>query len=415
MELDYLLPSYQKLYSALESLERFSINQDLFDNIACIDRFLSEYRNITFVLQKSLAHTDYVYAYERLRDRYLKNSECSWLVNKRNEVLKEHPFALVKKFILNIYLQQTSCIYSSESYTIDDEIEYTSLINSVKNIVESIPSIEVYFSTEFIYNENGSNLNLFSTIESGINSIFSLLIELDKEIGVGSSNARMSVIRKIESLNFYKILKYDWFIEDYVYYKKNNLFEKGQRLNCIPPSINAIHYTTFCKTFYVSNNGDFIRETFEAFKQMNILCFSKQMMIAPTFLILKEDGSISILIYDATVKTTTYRKINEIALDIKANANIVAVFHVCTMLCYNNLDVLNIDYINRGSEKHTEELSFSIVTRDSFEQYFINCDTIIKNLEDCLSSTLIKIDMRDAITSMRPISDAFLQQQEKHI
>ena len=57
--MDLLLSAYQKLYSALQSLERFNKGQDLFDNIACIDNFPSEFRNVTFVLQKSLAHTDW--------------------------------------------------------------------------------------------------------------------------------------------------------------------------------------------------------------------------------------------------------------------------------------------------------------------------------------------------------------------
>ena len=69
---DFLLPAYQKLYAALNSLERFSKGQDLFDNIACIDSFLAEFRNVTFVLQKSLAHTGQVSVYVRLRDKYLK-------------------------------------------------------------------------------------------------------------------------------------------------------------------------------------------------------------------------------------------------------------------------------------------------------------------------------------------------------
>ena len=41
---DLLLPAYQKLYAALQSLERFSKGQDLFENIASIDSFLSEFR-----------------------------------------------------------------------------------------------------------------------------------------------------------------------------------------------------------------------------------------------------------------------------------------------------------------------------------------------------------------------------------
>ena len=74
MKEDLLLSAYQKLYAALASLERFGKGQDLYDNIACIDNFLSEYRNVTFVLQKSLAHTDYLLLYENLRDKYLRNA-----------------------------------------------------------------------------------------------------------------------------------------------------------------------------------------------------------------------------------------------------------------------------------------------------------------------------------------------------
>lgn len=85
---DILLPAYQKLYAALQSLERFSKGQDLFDNIACIDSFLSEFRNITFVLQKSFAHTEYKSVYDTSRDKSLKSDDCSWLVEKRNQVLK---------------------------------------------------------------------------------------------------------------------------------------------------------------------------------------------------------------------------------------------------------------------------------------------------------------------------------------
>jgi len=95
---DLLLPAYQKLFAALQSLEKFSKGQDLFENIACLDFFLLEFRNTTFVLKKSLAHTtDYIGEYEALREQYLKNDDCSWLVGKRNEVSKERLFNLEKE------------------------------------------------------------------------------------------------------------------------------------------------------------------------------------------------------------------------------------------------------------------------------------------------------------------------------
>lgn len=149
--MDLLLTAYQKLYSALRSLERFNKGQDLFDNIACIDNFISEFRNVTFVLQKSLAHTDYIPTYERLREQYLKNPQCSWLVNKRNEVLKENPFSLEKQLILRIYLPHNTGVFPTEYFTIADEVDYSSLIEMVKRVISNIPAIEVFFSTEFIY------------------------------------------------------------------------------------------------------------------------------------------------------------------------------------------------------------------------------------------------------------------------
>lgn len=174
MKEDLLLPVYQKLYAALASLERFGKGQDLYDNIACIDSFLSEYRNVTFVLQKSLAHTGYISLYENLRDKYLKNDQCSWLVKKRNEVLKERPFALEKKFILTIYLPHTAGVFHSESYTIEDEVDYESLIESVKTIISNISAIEVFFSVEFVYKEIASDVNLFDSINYGIEALLLL-------------------------------------------------------------------------------------------------------------------------------------------------------------------------------------------------------------------------------------------------
>ena len=61
-----LYPAYQKFYSAISCLERFRKEQDFFENISCLDTFFSEYRSITLVMQKSLAHTPYIDTYTNL-------------------------------------------------------------------------------------------------------------------------------------------------------------------------------------------------------------------------------------------------------------------------------------------------------------------------------------------------------------
>ena len=64
-----LYPAYQKLYSALSSLERFDKEADFFNNISCLDTFFSEYRNVTFAVQSQLKHTEFLGAYEKNRDK----------------------------------------------------------------------------------------------------------------------------------------------------------------------------------------------------------------------------------------------------------------------------------------------------------------------------------------------------------
>src|SRR5579862_1975826 len=98
-----LYPALHKFYSALSSLEKFEKGTNFFDNIGYLDNFFSEYRNITFVLQHSLAHTDFLVTYETLRNKYLVNSVGKWFVEKRNEVLKQQPFDLEKRIVITVY------------------------------------------------------------------------------------------------------------------------------------------------------------------------------------------------------------------------------------------------------------------------------------------------------------------------
>lgn len=403
---DWLLPAYQKLYAALQSLERFSKGQDLFENIACMDSFLSEFRNITFVLQKSLAHTEFLDAYNSLRDKHLKNVNNSWLKEKRNEVLKENPFRLEKSLILTLYLPNGAGVFPTEAYTIEDEQDYSSLIEMIKGVIEKIPAIEVFFSVEFVYREIGSQRNLFNTIDKGIDSIVALLTELDKVIGVEASRTRETVQEKINNLHFHKVPKDMWFVEDYVFYRQDHVFEKGERFEVIMPYKPTGSYTTFCDMLKIKRNGLFIEETFEAFVRMHLIVFHEQKKIAPTLLTLKKDGVMSMIMYDASIKTTTYRKIHEIAEEIKNGAPIVAVFHVCEVLSYNNLEVFNQDYSHRSKSEHTEMLSFEKVTKEGEEQYCISSEAILEGKKACRFPKLTRVDIVDNISYMKPLVEA---------
>lgn len=410
---DLLLPAYQKLYAALQSLERFDKGQDLFENITYIDSFLSEFRSVTFVLQKSLAHTGHKVLYEKLRDKYLKNEDCSWLVEKRNEILKEKPFSLEKSLLLMLYLPNGAGVFSTDSYTIEDEKDYSSLIEMVKSTIEKIPALEVFFSVEFVYREKGSDRNLFETINNGIDSLEALLGDLTKAIGGEVSKTRTAVLKKIKGLHFHVVPKEMWFVEDYVYYRQGHIFEKGDRFEMITPFKTAVSSSVFCDMLHVEKKGNLIEETFEAFEKIHLLVFSKQNKIAPTFLVLNEDGILSMMMYHSTLKTTTYRKIHEIAEEVKRGAPIVAVFHVCEMLAYEDPDAFKQDYRHRSMGVHTEVLSFFKVTEDGVEIFCISSEAILEGNKDSQFPILMKVEMNETISSMNPLVKAFCSRKKK--
>ena len=388
---DLLLPAYQKLYAALQSLERFSKGQDLFENIACIDSFLSEFRNVTFVLQKSLAHTEYISEYYVLRDKYLKNDDCSWLVDKRNQVTKENPFNLEKSFVLTLYLPNGAGVFPTDPYTIEDEEDYSSIIEMVKRVIEGIPSIEVFFSVEFVYREIGSEM----------------LEELNQTIDGEVSKTRETVLEKINDFHFHRAPKDFWFIDDYVFYRKDHVFEKGTRCEMIMPYNPESSYKVLCNMVGIKNEGNYVEETFRAFELMHIATFTMQKKLMPTIMTLKNDGTVAIVSYDASIKTTTYRKINEIAREIRNGAPIVAVFHVCEMLLYNDPEAYNQDYAYRSQGEHTDLLSFNMVTKEGAANYCISSEALLDRKENCLFPTLTKVDTAVSVSFLNLLVEAF--------
>lgn len=408
--MDLLLPAYQKLYSALQSIERFNKGQDLFDNIACIDNFLSEFRNVTFVLQKSLAHTDYLSVYKQLCEQYLSNPHCSWLKIKRNEIQKEKPFSLEKQLILRIYLPYSTGVFPTECFTIEDEVDYSSLIDMVKRVISNIPALEVFFSTEFIYKEVGNDANLFQTIDFGIESLQTMLFALDEEIGEAPSKERKTILDKIDKLLFHKMPKEAWFVDDYVFYSKDGYFEKGQRYEMITPHSTGVKCSDFCNKLKMDLTDDFIQDTFEAFKRLHIVHYAMQRSLMPTILVLNKDGILSMTMYHASIKTTIYRKIYELASEIKKNTNIVAVFLVGEMIYYDDLNMLNQDYRYRIANSQLEVLAFDKITKNKAEQYLISSEAIIENSKDCMFPTITKIESHQSISMIYPIIKAFSEQ-----
>lgn len=145
---DYLFPALQKYYSALNSLERFNKEANFFDNISALDSFFSEYRNVTFVLQKSIAHTDYKTIYEKNREKYL--SSCRWMIDKRNETTKEHPFQLVKQIDILVFFPFAGMHVLSKTFSVENDVKLSDLLDDLKSFFVSVNPNEIFSLPSFL-------------------------------------------------------------------------------------------------------------------------------------------------------------------------------------------------------------------------------------------------------------------------
>ena len=179
-----LLPAYQKFYSAISSLERFNTENNFFDNISSIDTFFSEYRNITFVIQKSLKNTDYFEIYEKNRDRYLTDH---WFVDKRNETTKQQPFQLVKRIEITIYSPHNGTKALCQDFTIEDDVPFNELTNDMKEVFKRTNPLEVYFSAKYTFFETGTETDIWSKFDSGLDAMRDFMDAMYRDIGIECS------------------------------------------------------------------------------------------------------------------------------------------------------------------------------------------------------------------------------------
>lgn len=307
-----LYPAYHKFYSALNSLDKFEKGANFFDNIAYLDNFFSEYRNITFVLQKSLAHTKFKDQYETIRDKHLKNDVCKWFMDKRNEVLKQQPFDLEKKINITIYSDHENLSYPSYIFNIENDQEYVSVIDSLREKFLSLGRYEVMFSAEFSFNERGRDDDLYENFIDGIRFMKEFMREMSQVV---NEDCRLSdnLIAKIKKFIFYRIPKNMLLIDDYLYYCYIDSFEKSSRMEIIEQSIGQRYPISNLHNVYGRENSNI----FEIFLMMHITTLQMGGDLLPTIMLLYNDNTFSLQSFDGSHKTTCYRKLNEASLNIQ--------------------------------------------------------------------------------------------------
>ena len=311
-----LYTAYQKFYSALSALEQFDKEKDFFNNISNLDKFFSEFRTVTLVLQKAIAHTEYKDFYEKNNKKYL--SECKWFITKRNEVTKEQPFQLVKQIEISIYFPYCGKDVLSRTFTVENDVELTSLLDALKAFLSSERTNEVFFSAKFFFYEKNTKEDLYDKLMSGIKAMEDFLTAMRQDIGEQCQLCDV-LSRKIAEMHFLLLPRDILFVIDYVYYPFTDEFERagrmammlGQRGQMPRVSLSDLDNGMFSQ---IGNNY------FEKFIIMNTVIKTADLM--PTIWTIYNDNTFTMDVFHSDIKTTVYRKMNELAdnilkLDIK--------------------------------------------------------------------------------------------------
>lgn len=323
-----LYPAMQKFYSALNSLDKFRKEKSFFENISSLDTFFSEFRNITFVLQKSLAHTEDISTYEKLRSKHL--SDCKWFIKKRNETIKQQPFPLIKEIELTIYFPEQSFKVSTMQFTVENDINMSTLIDQFEQLFTEINPIEVFFSAEFSFYESGSDLDIYNEISTGISKMKSFLEDMKSEL---KENCKLcdKIEQEIKRFIFSSIPRDMFLIADYVYYSQKHEFERAARSAIVlgehKATLPRMPLEVFCNGVF-KDIGD---TAFEKFVIMHVSLGSSDLM--PTIMIIYQDDTYELDAFNSDIKTTVYRKINETASKI-ANEDVREVFWMQTYIGY---------------------------------------------------------------------------------
>lgn len=329
-----LFPAYQKLYSALSHLERFDKESNFFDNISTIDNFFNEYRNITFVMQESLRHTEYFGAYEKNRDQFLTDH---WFVKKRNETIKQKPFDLIKEVTITLYLPFGGFTVSEKRYSVTDDEPMESVFTELKELLCKVDPHEVCFSVSFSFHEAGSDIDLLKRVLQGVSSMKRFMEAMEQDIGEQCPLCDQ-LKERIKNIHLADIPLDFLLINDYTYYPDKDYFDKAERVSMMMSLDSkkvASHQPLSGLTQAKALNYD--GTAFGNFTLMHAMlrAIRPGIDIMPAIMVVYEDDTYDLDVFDATMKTTMYRKLMETA-QLVDEQNVV---EVCYMSLYSTTPI----------------------------------------------------------------------------
>lgn len=373
-----LSAALQKYYSALKSLNEFGQQGDFFDDISNLDKFFSEFRNITFVIQKELQTDENKQIYRSLCERFLSGDALKWFKDTRNKITKESPFQLKKELIITLYLPMGTFILKDDRFIVDIDSAFENATNFIRMLLfEELCLKEVFFSSQIVFREADETVELYPKIIDGINQMQKFIEEIQKKFPCECEICN-KLSNKIEKLLLHVQVKEIQFTHDYVWESGADI-SAGQEMG-IYFSMENSQYTPLSSKRSSLDNPIYkeckncIRDLFFKFILLHVSIFQMQEHdIMPVFMLIYNDETYRIVPFSATTKTTFYRKVSEI-LELPDFEEVSAVF-LCVEQYYYEAEQLdnihNISYSKRINFAKGEQLLFSMLTRNNREMEVI--------------------------------------------
>lgn len=406
-----LFTAYQKFYSALSCLERFNKENNFFDNISCLDNFFAEYRNVTFAMQAALKHTDYFSDYISNREKYLDH----WFVEKRNETTKQQPFQLIKKIDITIYLPDEGISLYTQSFSVEDDTPMESLNATMRSLFSRFSLYEVFFSVAFSFYEKGTSLDLWDKLLAGITSMQEFLETMYEKVGEDCPLCNQ-LREKIHASKFYIHPKEFWLVNDYVYYPQKDEFERAGRLTMIlsrdgKKVINRCPLQNLLDVELFNYDGT----PFGSFVCMHALIRNTRPNtdIMPAIMVVYNDDTYDLDVFHADLKTTIYRKLNEVAQRIVSDD----IRQVCFMTLYSCIpDTEDCPKTSkeRVATATTDVLAFMSVDQNLREMEYVFDGNAMSTVEyvACIMAHGRKDHLCMGRSNMRPVIEAFKAKQK---
>ena len=338
-------PILQKFYNALSNLETANPDDYIFENIPKIDAFFQEFRNITFVMQKSFNTPELKAFYKTKREAYLSNDDMEWFKDVRNKTAKENPFKLEKAISLKTYVASNNFDEFKTLLTIDIDKNLSDLLMEVSSILEEHYRnwLEVFFSISVLFIENGKEIDIYEKIIEGTLVMWKFVSDVCSDYPCSCdkcNNLKTKIIKALNTIQFKKETK---FTQDCYYNagaikigsQTRSFGMRSEVFNKNDMRFELAKSPTFGKEF-CDNDIRLLQKWASDHVVIAQMIFEqkKEPEIPATFLLVYEDNTAEMICsINGSLKTTYYRIINEVAERVM-NEKIRAVIYVSEVVYY---------------------------------------------------------------------------------